>query len=146
MAYERYSVEALMLGCNIMVLKAYLVTEPPMLAEAIEGLDRAMEVLFHHSQNERAIKNFKRAIEIAPEVPLPYINLARVYIDTQRYEDAIKTCQRALIVGSDYAKIYYMLGLAHLAAGDRKSAIRDHRVLLTLNRDLAKKLYEAINK
>ena len=36
--------------------------------------------------------------------------------------------------------------LAHLAAGDRKSAIHNHRVLLTLNRDLAKKLYEAINK
>ena len=52
-AYERYPVEALMLGFNIMVLKAFLLTEPPMLAEAIEGLDRAMEVLFHHSQFHR---------------------------------------------------------------------------------------------
>jgi len=51
-----------------------------------------------------------------------------------------------LVVRSDYAKTYYTLGLAHLAAGDRKSAIHDHRMLLTLNRDLAKKLYEAINK
>ncbi|HET8669221.1 MAG TPA: hypothetical protein VFM05_00950 [Candidatus Saccharimonadales bacterium] len=33
-----------------MVIKAFLLVEPPMLAEAIEGLDKAMEVLFHHSQ------------------------------------------------------------------------------------------------
>jgi tetratricopeptide (TPR) repeat protein len=78
--------------------------------------------------------------------PVTLYHLARVYIDTQRYEDAIKTCQRALAVRSDYAKTYYTLGLAHLAAGDRESAIHDHRVLLTLTRDLAKKLYEAINK
>ena len=53
MAYERYPVEALMLGFNIMLLKAFLLIEPPRLAEAIEGLDRAMEVLFHHSQFHR---------------------------------------------------------------------------------------------
>ena len=52
-AYEHYPVEALMLGFNIMVLKAFLLTEPPMLAEAIEGLDKSMEVLFHHSQFHR---------------------------------------------------------------------------------------------
>jgi tetratricopeptide (TPR) repeat protein len=93
------------------------------------------------------LKRYAEANDIFEhEVPLPYINLARVYIDTQRYEDAIKTCQRALAVRSDYAKTYYTLGLAHLAAGDRESAIHDHRVLLTLTRDLAKKLYEAINK
>ena len=45
-AYEHYPVDALMLGLNIMMLKAYLLSEPPSLAEAIEGLDRAMEVLF----------------------------------------------------------------------------------------------------
>lgn len=38
-AYQHYPVEALMLGANIMVLKAYLLIEPPRLAEAIEGLD-----------------------------------------------------------------------------------------------------------
>lgn len=49
-AYEHYPIAALMLGFNIMVLKAFLLIEPPKLAEAIEGLDRAMDVLFYHSE------------------------------------------------------------------------------------------------
>lgn len=48
--YEGHPGSALMLGFNFMVLKAYLVIEPFKIAEAIEGLDRAIEVLFHHSQ------------------------------------------------------------------------------------------------
>lgn len=140
------------LGVAYLYLKRYaeamdiferLILLDPRHASAYNNLGKAH---YEQGDNERAINNFKRAIEIAPEVPLPYINLARVYIDAQRYEDAIKTCQRALVVRSDYAKTYYTLGLAHLAAGDRTSAIHDHRVLLTLNRDLARKLYEAINK
>jgi hypothetical protein len=60
-AYERYPVEALMLGFNIMVLKAFLLVEPPRLAEAIEGLDKAMEVLFNHSQfHEVAYEMFRK--------------------------------------------------------------------------------------
>ena len=60
-AYEHYPIEALMLGANIIVLKAYLLIEPPRLAEAIEGLDRAMEVLFHHSQfHQVAYEMFRR--------------------------------------------------------------------------------------
>jgi hypothetical protein len=61
-AYERYPVEALMLGANIMVLKAYLLIEPPRLAEAIEGLDKAMEVLFHHSQFHRVAYEMFRKV------------------------------------------------------------------------------------
>ena len=52
-AYEHYPVEALMLGFNIMLMKAFLLVEPPRLAEVLEGLDKAMEVLFHHSQFHR---------------------------------------------------------------------------------------------
>ena len=49
-AYQHYPVEALLLGAKIMVMKAYLLIEPPKIAEVIEGLDKALEVLFHHSQ------------------------------------------------------------------------------------------------
>ena len=58
-AYEHYPVDALMLGLNLMVLKAYLLIEPPKLAEAIEGIVRAVEVLFKHSEfHEVAYKMF----------------------------------------------------------------------------------------
>ena len=58
-AYEHYPVDALMLGLNFMVMKAYFLMEPPRLAEPIEGLDKAVEVLFHHSEfHEVAYKMF----------------------------------------------------------------------------------------
>lgn len=49
-AYDRHPGAALDLGFNIMVMKAFLLIEPPKLAEVIEGLDKAMEVLFYNSQ------------------------------------------------------------------------------------------------
>ena len=52
-AYEHYPLEALMLGVRIMMMKAFLLTEPPRIAEVIEGLDKAMEVLSHRSQFHR---------------------------------------------------------------------------------------------
>ena len=61
-AYERYPVEALILGCRIMALKAFLLSEPPMLAEVIEGLDKALEVLFHHSAFHRVAYEMFRKV------------------------------------------------------------------------------------
>lgn len=61
-AYGHDPDSAMMMGFNVMVLKAYLLSEPPMLAEAIEGLDRAMEVLFPHSHFHRmAYEKFRKA-------------------------------------------------------------------------------------
>ena len=58
-AYEHYPVDALMLGLNLMVVKAYLLMEPPKIAEVIEGIVRAVEVLFKHSEfHEVAYKMF----------------------------------------------------------------------------------------
>jgi hypothetical protein len=56
----------------------------------------------------------------------------------KRYADAMDKFERLILLDPRHASAYN--------AGNRKSAIHDHRVLLTLNRDLAKKLYEAINK
>ena len=61
-AYEHDPDSAMMMGFNIMMMKAFLLAEPPMLAEVIEGLDKAMEVLFPHSHFHRmAYEMFRRA-------------------------------------------------------------------------------------
>ena len=61
-AYEHYPIEALILGCRIMGMKAFLLTEPPRLAEVIEGLDKALEVLFYHSQFHRVAYEMFRKV------------------------------------------------------------------------------------
>lgn len=43
--YEAYPGQALTLGFNLVVLKAYIAIEPPMIHEAVEALDCAMDVL-----------------------------------------------------------------------------------------------------
>ena len=52
-----------MRGFKIMLLKAFLLTEPPRLAEVIEDLDRAMEVIFHHSQFHRMAYEMFRKVQ-----------------------------------------------------------------------------------
>ena len=41
---------ALSLGVNLMILRAYLSVMPLKISESVEAIDRAMEVLFPHTQ------------------------------------------------------------------------------------------------
>jgi hypothetical protein len=62
--YDGHPGQALMLGFNLMVLKTYLAVEPLNIEEANAGLDRAMEVLFQHTQfHEVAYGVFRRLVE-----------------------------------------------------------------------------------
>jgi hypothetical protein len=62
--YEGHPGNALTLGFKFVVLKRYITVEPLKLQEAIEGLDRAMDVLFQHSQfHEVAYGLFHKLIE-----------------------------------------------------------------------------------
>jgi len=62
--YEGHPGPALMLGFNLTVLKSYIAVEPLKIQEAIDSLDRAMEVLFQHSQfHEVAYGLFHRLVE-----------------------------------------------------------------------------------
>ncbi len=62
--YDGFPGQALMLGFNFMVLKAYIAIEPLKIQEAIKGFDCAMEVLFKHTQfHEIAYGLFHRLIE-----------------------------------------------------------------------------------
>ena len=55
---------ALMLGFNFMVLRSYLDIEPIKVDEAIDAIDRAVAVLFQHTQfHEKALEMFHRLIE-----------------------------------------------------------------------------------
>ncbi len=62
--YDGFPGQALMLGFNLMVLKAYIAVEPLMIPKAVAGLDCAMEVLFKHTQfHEISYGLFHRLIE-----------------------------------------------------------------------------------
>lgn len=61
-AYEHYPLEALMLGTRVMMIKAFLLAEPPKIAEVIEGLDKAMEVLFNRSEFHRVAYEMFRKV------------------------------------------------------------------------------------
>ena len=49
-AYKGYPGAALMMGFNLMVLKPYVSVEPLQLDKALEGIERAIEVLYPFTQ------------------------------------------------------------------------------------------------
>ena len=62
--YDGFPGQALMLGFNLMVLRAYITVEPLKIQEAAEGLDTAMDVLFKHTQfHEISYGLFHKLIE-----------------------------------------------------------------------------------
>ena len=62
--YEGHPGNALSLGFNFVVLKRCITVEPLKLQQAVEALDRAMAVLFQHTQfHEVAYELFHKLIE-----------------------------------------------------------------------------------
>jgi hypothetical protein len=60
--YEGHPGAALMLGFHLMVLKSYLCIEPLKVQEAIEAIDRAVDVLFPHTQFHELSQDFFRKV------------------------------------------------------------------------------------
>jgi serine/threonine protein kinase/Tfp pilus assembly protein PilF len=85
-------------------------------ARAEEGLGRV----------KQAFNDYSRAIELDPTLAAAALNRGILSYKAGRPEDAIADFQRALRAGPDSetcGRIHYNLALAHLARGNRKSAL-----------------------
>lgn len=66
---------------------------------------------------------FKRAIEVAPNYPEPYLGLASLYFGQERTEDALTYVDMALEKKPNYTEAYYLMAQAEVEAGNTKAAI-----------------------
>jgi tetratricopeptide (TPR) repeat protein len=69
-----------------------------------------------------AAQAFLESIEANPNNPAPYSNLAYVYFDTGRFEDALAYHKHAIDIDPDYANSHYGLGLVYSELHDMRRA------------------------
>ncbi len=84
--------------------------------------DKLAQIYVEKGHYQEAIHELKEAIRITPANPVPYINLTNIFIKLGRYEDARKSCNRILELGSadskynEYAKdkLEFLKKVSHL--------------------------------
>jgi tetratricopeptide (TPR) repeat protein len=72
---------------------------------------------------EAAIREFKRVVELAPNLAAAHANLGAVYFEQKDYDHAIPSLRRALELNPDLPGAHSMLGVALLTRGYASEAI-----------------------
>jgi Flp pilus assembly protein TadD len=74
-----------------------------------------------------------------------YYGLGLAHYNWKRYQEATKELSEAVKLNPKLAEAYYALGLVYLARGDRWSAQKQQRTLISVDAALAKKLADEIS-
>ena len=72
---------------------------------------------------DNAIADFRKATELAPDLPAPFVSLGEAYIQSGNYQAAIAPLKRALDLNPGLIGASQMLGYALLSAGYAAEAI-----------------------
>ncbi|HEX7999377.1 MAG TPA: tetratricopeptide repeat protein [Pyrinomonadaceae bacterium] len=91
---------------------------------------------------ELAITEVRRAIELAPQSPLPYRILGEIYFQKGDKPSAISNYKKAIELGLNDARIYHDLGKAYGYNGDVKEAIENFERAIELDPNDAE-IYES---
>lgn len=75
--------------------------------------------------NRKAEAAFKRAIELDPLDPLPHANLAILYLDEMRMEEAKREIDLAMKVDPSFDMVLLARGRYHLQMGDHDKGMQD---------------------
>jgi len=87
---------------------------------------------------KKAVGAYNKATETNWDDAKAYLGLGRSYHELNRYKDAISVFKQAAEIEPDDVKAHYGLGLTYISKGDTESALGKHKILKTLNEDLAK--------
>ena len=83
-----------------------------------------------------AIENFKKAIEMAPDIAEGYVNLTTAYLRQNLAADAREVCLRALETFPQTALLHYNLACAYALEDESQKAIDSLTQAVSLNPDL----------
>jgi tetratricopeptide (TPR) repeat protein len=97
--------------------------------------------LFYHrarihgrlGRRDLAIEYCERAVEINPSQVQALITLARLYLETDRQDDARTRLQQVLALGHEYADVYFHLGCIYRDCGQREEAKTSYHKALQIN-------------
>ena len=83
-----------------------------------------------------AIENFKKVIEMAPDIAEGYVNLTTAYLRQNLPTDARASCLRALQTFPKTALLHYNLACAYALEGESQKSVDSLTQAVTLNPDL----------
>jgi len=76
---------------------------------------------------QEAIVHFKQTLDIYPEFPKGWYDLAKAYMVMEDYKNALDSYARSTQTDSDYAPSFFELGLVHAQLGKKKEAEEAYR-------------------
>ena len=85
---------------------------------------------------EPAVENFKKVIEMAPDIAEGYVNLTTAYLRQNLAAEARETCLRALKTFPQTALLHYNLACAYALEGESQKAVDSLTQVVNLNPDL----------
>ena len=117
-------------------------TQDASTANAPDAKDAASyyEIGMGHYQSKRfrdAVEAFKQAIRLGSTDPKTFFNLGQAYFSLNRFREARESFKRAVKYQPDWAEAHFQLGWMYHILGDRDSAQAQHKILQTLNPELA---------
>lgn len=84
---------------------------------------------------EKAIKNFKRIIELDPHNYRAHYNLGIAYFNLELFEEALNACEIAIAIKPDYKHCHYNIGLIYEERENLEKAIEAHQKALKIDPD-----------
>jgi len=82
---------------------------------------------------EKAIKNFKRIIEIDPHNYRAHYNLGIAYFNLELFEEALNAYEIAIAIKPDYKHCHYNIGLIYEERGNLEKALEAHQKALKID-------------
>ena len=116
------------------------------------GLDSATAyvslgmVYSSQGHDEEAIRAFKQATKLDPEMGGLKMLSGNAYMEAGCYDQAIECFQDATKTDAAQARAYFNLGRAYLRVGDKELALTQQRKLRDLDVKLADQLLELIEE
>ena len=77
---------------------------------------------FDEEQYDKAIAEFRNAININPDFKEAHCLLGVIYIEQQKYTEAINPLKKAISIDKDYKEAYFNIALAYLKLGEFEEA------------------------
>jgi tetratricopeptide (TPR) repeat protein len=78
--------------------------------------------LWANIHTEKAIENYERALELAPNHAPALSNLANIYFEQSRFEEAIASAEKALEAEPSFYQASTLLAIIHSINGDEENA------------------------
>jgi protein involved in polysaccharide export with SLBB domain len=124
------------------------------LTEPNSNLTRASEAqrkydagvsLYDSGKLDEAVSALREANKLQPNDSQIQYMLGMVYWKTKAYNDAVDSFKRAVRFKPDWAEAHFRLGLTYYVLGRKKQTDEVYKKLLTLDSELADKLYRINN-